>query len=141
MGVHLYYYILLALILVVAIVIAIGIGIFIYKQKRRRRGGRNSQTVEIESEYHNIEHFQQFMPLFQAEQLGNLRSICPICLQQIEAAEVVRQTPCRHAFHSSCIDAWGLKNLSCPVCRADLSYSALEIASRISIVRVDLPPE
>lgn len=81
------------------------------------------------------------MPIFKAERLGDQRSICPICLQQIEAAEVVRQPPCSHVYHSTCIDSWALKNLSCPVCRADLSQSALETVRRISVVRVSLPPE
>lgn len=79
--------------------------------------------------------------MFKADRLGSERSICPICLQQIEPAEVVRQPPCRHIFHSTCIDSWGLKNLSCPVCRAELSQAALEAAKRISIVQVDLPPD
>nr|VVW88184.1 unnamed protein product [Nymphaea colorata] len=61
------------------------------------------------------------MPIFKAFSLGNDRSICPICLMQIERNDLVRKTPCSHTFHSNCIDSWCLKNLNCPVCRHDLS--------------------
>ena len=134
---------LIAIIAIVGLVIAVGIGVFIYKQRVRSRNGPALPSDNL-PEYQNIEHFQNFMPLFNAQQLGNSRSICPICLQQIEAAEVVRQTPCRHVFHSSCIDSWGLKNLSCPVCRADLSILGISEAGRFrnsSIHMEELPPE
>ena len=130
-GIFLYYYILIGIIALVGVVIAVGVAVFIYRQ-RRRRGQAGIRTAE--PSYNNIEHFTSHMPLFQADKLGTQRSICAICLQQIELAEVVRQPPCGHAFHSHCIDSWALKNLSCPVCRADLSFTALETARRISVL-------
>jgi hypothetical protein len=136
----LYYYILFGLVGIVALVIVIGVAVFLYRQRiRRRRGGAFNSQNPTEPSYNDIEHFQTFMPMFRADRLGSDRSVCPICLQQIEAAEVVRRPPCKHAFHTTCIDSWGLKNLSCPVCRADLSKAALETAQRISVVQVDLP--
>ena len=62
---------------------------------------------------------------------------------QIESADVVRQTPCRHIFHPACIDAWGMKNMSCPVCRLDLSLSRISAAynNRNSVIEMELPPE
>jgi hypothetical protein len=140
-GVFLYYYVLIAITAIIAVVIAIGIGVFIYRQRMRRR---NAPLVPAEArEYNDIDHFQNLMPMFAAEQLGSDRSICPICLQQIEAAEVVRQTPCYHVFHTSCIDSWGLKNLSCPVCRNDLSFVGMGASNRIrnSTIRMDVPPD
>jgi len=125
-GFFFYYYVLIAITGIVAIVIAVGIGIFIYRQRRRTIGGSRHATGEGTSEYNNIDHFQNMMPLFAAERLGTELSICPICLQQIVGAEVVRQTPCHHVFHSTCIDSWGLKNMSCPVCRYDLSLYGVE---------------
>lgn len=124
-GVFIYYYILIALVAIVAVVIIVGISIFIYRQRMRRRAAAMQPATSVPLDYNNIDHFQNFMPIFAAEKLGSERSVCPICLMQIELAEVVRQTPCKHTFHSSCIDSWCLKNLSCPVCRTDLSYPSL----------------
>lgn len=69
-GFFLYYYVLIAITGIVAIVIAVGIGIFIYRQRMRRRRGGSGMTAEGNTDYNNIEHFQNMMPLFAAERLG-----------------------------------------------------------------------
>jgi uncharacterized protein (DUF2225 family) len=61
------------------------------------------------------------MPSFKGEALGSEKSMCPICLMQIEKREQARKTPCAHSFHANCIDSWCKKNLNCPVCRCELS--------------------
>ena len=104
-GVFIYYYILIALVAIVAVVIIVGISIFIYRQRMRRRAAAMQPAIGVPLDYNNIEHFQNFMPIFAADKLGADRSVCPICLMQIELAEVVRQTPCKHNFHSTCIDS------------------------------------
>lgn len=44
---------------------------------------------------------------------------CAICLSEYEvnAEEEVKEMPCRHKFHSGCIDKWLRIHGSCPVCR------------------------
>ncbi|CAI0379811.1 unnamed protein product [Linum tenue] len=43
---------------------------------------------------------------------------CSICLQDVEAGEVVREVPsCGHCFHLECLDKWLVRNASCPMCR------------------------
>jgi hypothetical protein len=123
-GVFVYYYVLIGLVSVVAVVIVIGIGVFIYRQRMRRRA-QLMVPAEIAPLTNDIEHFNNFMPVFPAEQLGSEKMVCSICLMHMERSDVIRQTPCGHSFHSGCIDSWCLKNLSCPVCRTDLSLLAM----------------
>ena len=94
-------------------------------------------------EYNDIDHFQKLMPMVQADKLGKQLPICSICLQQIEGAEVVRETLCKHLFHSACIDAWGMKSLTCPVCRTELTEQNVTVPNRLrnSTIRMSLPPE
>ncbi len=40
---------------------------------------------------------------------------CVICLDDMEAGQVVRRLPCMHAFHAKCIDSWLEKSNTCPV--------------------------
>jgi hypothetical protein len=47
--------------------------------------------------------------------------VCAICLDDINEGDEVRDLPCSHVFHSSCVDSWFLtRHKSCPTCRRDV---------------------
>ncbi|PAN04985.1 hypothetical protein PAHAL_1G106800 [Panicum hallii] len=49
-------------------------------------------------------------------------ALCPVCLEDVEAGEMVRQLPaCRHLFHVECIDMWLHSHATCPLCRCQVS--------------------
>ncbi|RKP37210.1 hypothetical protein BJ085DRAFT_20305 [Dimargaris cristalligena] len=46
--------------------------------------------------------------------------LCGVCSDTFETGDTVRRLPCRHAFHSSCIDPWLTKKCArCPLCRTN----------------------
>lgn len=45
---------------------------------------------------------------------------CAICLSSYENKEKIRYLPCKHHFHSECVDKWLLKNKSCPFCKQEI---------------------
>ena len=45
---------------------------------------------------------------------------CAVCQNVLEPADEVRLLPCRHAFHTSCIDPWFARSTCCPTCRHSL---------------------
>ncbi|XP_020623263.1 E3 ubiquitin-protein ligase RNF181-like isoform X2 [Orbicella faveolata] len=45
---------------------------------------------------------------------------CPICQAEYKIGENVKQLPCDHMFHQSCILPWLSKTNSCPLCRHEL---------------------
>lgn len=47
---------------------------------------------------------------------------CAICLEEYEIGDQLRELPCKHFFHSQCIDPW-FKDVHgiCPVCKRDYS--------------------
>lgn len=45
---------------------------------------------------------------------------CCICLSDFELGELVRELPCEHIFHPTCIDTWLEFNSLCPLCKQDV---------------------
>lgn len=45
--------------------------------------------------------------------------MCVICIVDFEKDEVLRMLPCKHMFHTECIDRWLAISSKCPVCRMD----------------------
>lgn len=56
----------------------------------------------------------------------SLNDTCPICLEEFENAEELRQLPCHHLYHPLCIDDWlMIKSAKCPMCKFDV-YEAIK---------------
>ncbi|GJJ72234.1 hypothetical protein EMPS_04591 [Entomortierella parvispora] len=55
---------------------------------------------------------------------------CAICLEEYEVGDRLRELPCKHFFHSHCIDPW-FKDIHgiCPVCKRDYSEAGRMSAS------------
>ena len=47
-------------------------------------------------------------------------SPCPICLDCFAEGDAFKRLPCKHDFHSPCIDKWLKVNGVCPICKQDL---------------------
>ncbi|XP_006652665.1 RING-H2 finger protein ATL68-like [Oryza brachyantha] len=46
---------------------------------------------------------------------------CSICLSEYKEKDILRIVPtCHHNFHLYCLDAWLLKQTTCPICRISL---------------------
>ncbi|CAG9331181.1 unnamed protein product [Blepharisma stoltei] len=48
-------------------------------------------------------------------QFKRIKKECAVCLQELEKDEIVRELPCKHFFHKSCIDRWLKTKPSCPL--------------------------
>ncbi|KAL0076945.1 hypothetical protein J3Q64DRAFT_1873949 [Phycomyces blakesleeanus] len=52
--------------------------------------------------------------------LSNEENPCAICLEGMVGGDVVRQLPCKHEYHTHCIDPWlTSKSGECPLCKAN----------------------
>eukprot|EP00931_Biecheleriopsis_adriatica_P115146 TRINITY_DN90983_c0_g1_i1.p1 TRINITY_DN90983_c0_g1~~TRINITY_DN90983_c0_g1_i1.p1 ORF type:complete len:430 (+),score=49.27 TRINITY_DN90983_c0_g1_i1:120-1292(+) len=56
-------------------------------------------------------------------------SECAICLGTWEADDVIKVTPCAHAFHEECIGNWLNSARTCALCRKDLVQLTAEAAA------------
>ena len=46
---------------------------------------------------------------------------CPICKEEYSLKEHVKRLPCKHIFHSNCVNTWLKMHGNCPLCRYVLS--------------------
>ncbi|XVE64691.1 hypothetical protein DITRI_Ditri07aG0121500 [Diplodiscus trichospermus] len=70
--------------------------------------GHDSQTIEA----------YPVTLVGQSWQLPKPNDICPLCLCEYQAKEMLRTIPnCNHYFHVICIDEWLKLNATCPICR------------------------
>merc|ERR1712137_660720 len=56
---------------------------------------------------------------------------CSICLEDFGKDKEIRQTPCGHCFHKSCLNGWLTQSRTCPLCRTDLSSTAAVVPSQL----------
>lgn len=45
---------------------------------------------------------------------------CAVCLSDFEKQDMLRRLPCKHSFHSACVDKWLKQNKVCPLCVQDV---------------------
>ena len=55
---------------------------------------------------------------------------CTICLEAIEKEHPIRNFPCKHYFHLSCIDKWLKDHSTCPLCVATVRQASDNINLR-----------
>jgi hypothetical protein len=96
--------------------------VVIIRRNRHEEQERMERAQEQNGDKNDISHFNALMPLatINVKDLKDGRT-CSVCLVEIDFNSMVRNTVCGHLFHSKCIDEWCAKNLSCPICRTNLS--------------------
>lgn len=45
------------------------------------------------------------------------QTTCMICLGEFSEEDACRRLPCRHVFHTSCVDEWLRRCTDCPICK------------------------
>ena len=89
-------------------------------KNRLRRDVRKNVRKQHQNRLQSVEEFLSFV----VEETCKLNATpieCCICWEDMFSfSSDVRTFPCKHMFHTICINRWLAKSRTCPMCRADL---------------------
>jgi hypothetical protein len=68
---------------------------------------------------------------------------CSICLQKYTTGCILRVLPCKHCFHTACIDQWLSNCCTCPLCRCSVCAAPPAVVPALPAVPLDgaTPPQ
>jgi len=55
---------------------------------------------------------------------------CAICLQKYKGVDIIKEFPCRHIFHKTCILKWIKSSNKCPLCKYDIADDVNKVELR-----------
>ncbi|EDW24827.1 GL24353 [Drosophila persimilis] len=50
---------------------------------------------------------------------------CSVCMESLQAGEILKSMPCKHEFHDQCLIRWLKESYSCLLCRFQLKFQEL----------------
>lgn len=78
-------------------------------------------SVKCIDKYKNVRRLNRITTVGNLDTLSRTSSTCPICIQEYAKKDVIRQLPCDHHFHKTCVDPWIVNyRKDCPMCRQDI---------------------
>lgn len=101
----------------------------ISRQARRRRRRPGSVVISSNSSTGvGLEEYEiRAIPIVQFRKFQE-NCECSICLTEFDDYEKLKFLPnCAHVFHIDCIDTWLQANLNCPICRSNITISAVNL--------------
>ncbi|KAI3877490.1 hypothetical protein MKW92_051397 [Papaver armeniacum] len=100
-------------------------------------GGGSAETQKRGLDVKVIETF----PVFKHPDVKNVENVleCAVCLSKFDDGDLLRLLPCKHVFHTGCVDRWIVSESStCPVCRRDLEDSVPQTTLNAGDVVIDV---
>lgn len=56
---------------------------------------------------------------------------CCICLSNYDDGAELRELPCGHHFHASCVDKWLYTNATCPLCKYNIVKDKIQCSEQV----------
>ena len=87
-------------------------------------GNERRIILEKNKDYETI---MKFLPIWEVREnkKNNNNNNCVICLYEFQIGDKIAALPCLHIFHFDCIKNWLKNELSCPVCKFEVTLSSI----------------
>lgn len=99
----------------------------------RQRTRQESSETESSNEMAEIEIRKNSLKviIYSKSPFAKANTSCAVCLSDLDAKDLVKELPCRHVFHASCIDEWLNRSSLCPLCKGDISKQTPRVLTRL----------
>ena len=69
----------------------------------------------------------KFIPIWEVKEnkKSDNNNNCIICLYEFNIGDKISALPCLHVFHFDCIKHWLKNELSCPVCKLEVTLTSI----------------
>ena len=69
----------------------------------------------------------KFLPIWEIKEnkKSENNNKCTVCLYEFKLSEKITALPCLHIFHCDCIKCWLKNELTCPVCKFEVTLSSI----------------
>ena len=102
------------------------------KEENSNEENEENEINEINDENNEVQiYFNKRKKLilelneFQYKHIKKYSSIkekkCSICLNKYKSPDIIKEFPCKHIFHKTCILKWLKNSDRCPICKYDIS--------------------
>ena len=85
----------------------------------------NDENNEVQIYFNKRKKFILELNEFQYKHIKKYSSIkekkCSICLNKYKSPDIIKEFPCKHIFHKTCILKWLKNSDRCPICKYDIS--------------------
>ena len=85
----------------------------------------NDENNYVQIFFHKRKKFILELNEFQYKHIKKYSTIkekkCSICLNKYKSPDIIKEFPCKHIFHKTCILKWLKNSDRCPICKYDIS--------------------
>jgi len=83
--------------------------------------------VGLRNKERDLNTILKFLPVWEVREnkRHDNNNSCVVCLCEFQIGDIISALPCCHVFHTECIKNWFKNELTCPVCKFEVTLSSI----------------
>ena len=83
--------------------------------------------IGLQEKEKDLNTILKFLPIWEVREnkRHDNNNNCVVCLSEFQIGDIISALPCCHVFHTECVKNWLKNELSCPVCKFEVTLSSI----------------